>query len=215
MSGLSTTEEKRDTVQRLSIGYPHLGEASSGLVDFLFGEAKSKYDAGRERSKALDAKAGTLITIVTTGFGAFAILGDPTKIGAGPLAIPGLVALGAAFVFALMAQIPRDVFFPELSFYVSLDLVNDPVNEVRVKYELTRSWLRDADVNDRTSVAKKRLLNISTGALGIGLAALTLNFAFPFSGEKPVPTFQVILRGTPIPSAIPSTLSAPTPTPTR
>ena len=196
-------DEKEVTALRIATGYPGLHSKNTAVVDLLFDEAKSKYDAGRERSKALDAKAGTLITIVTTGFGAFAILGDPGKLGTGPPVVVGLLALGFAFVMALLAQLPRDVFFPELSLYVSLPTVTNPANAVRVKYELTRSWIRDAAVNDRTSLAKKRLLNMSTTALGVGLAALAVNFAFPISGAKPLPTFQVIVT-TPAPSAKPA-----------
>jgi len=70
-----------DTRERIETGYPGLHPTNTATVDLLYTEAKSRYDANRERSKTLDGKAGTLITIITTGFGAFAILGDPAKIG--------------------------------------------------------------------------------------------------------------------------------------
>jgi len=200
-SGLATDPEKDATLRRITTGYPGLLGAPSTTVDLLYSEAKSKYDAGRDRSKALDAKAGTLITIITTGFGAFAILGDPAKLGLNGWVIVGLVAFAVAFFFALMAQVPRDVQFPEISLYASLPLVKDPKNAVRIKYELTRSWLRDADANDRAGFAKRRLLNLSTALVGVGLASLTLNYILAPSGEKPIPTVRVLLQ----PSSPPTT----------
>jgi hypothetical protein len=199
-SGLATDQEKADTLARITTGYPGLLGAPSATVDLLYAEAKSKYDAGRARSQALDAKAGTLITIITTGFGAFAILGDPAKLGLSAWIVLGLVAFAAAFILALVAQVPRDVQFPEVSMYASLALVKDPRNSIRVKYELTRSWLRDADANDRAGFAKRRLLNFSTALVGVGLAALTLNYTLAPSGEKPVPTVRVILEPTSLPT---------------
>ena len=112
----------------------------------------------------------------------------------------GLIAFAAAFILALVAQVPRDVQFPEVSMYASLALVKDPKNSIRVKYELTRSWLRDADANDRAGFAKRRLLNFSTALVGVGLAALTLNYTLAPSGEKPVPTVRVILEPTSLPT---------------
>jgi hypothetical protein len=199
-SQLATDAEKAQTTERIETGYLSLHESASNAVDLLYAEAKSKYDAGCERYKALDAKAGTLITIVTTGFGAFAILGDPAKLGPNPWVVVGLLALALAFVCAVIAQLPRDVQFPELSLYVSVPTVSNRSNAIRIKYELVRSWVRDADANDQTCVTKKRLLDIATTLLGIGLAALTLNYTLPPAAEKPIPTVRVILQPTSAPA---------------
>jgi hypothetical protein len=191
-----------DTRERIETGYPGLHPTNTATVDLLYTEAKSRYDANRERSKTLDGKAGTLITIITTGFGAFAILGDPAKIGTTTTwVIVGLFAFAAAFVLALVAQRPSDVQFPNLSVYVNLGVVTNPANAIRVKYELTRAWLRDAEQSNRSTLVKGRLLNAATAFIGIGLASLTLNYIFASPGEKPVPTVRVILQ--------PSTLPAP------
>ncbi len=195
-SGLATKEERADTVKRITTGYPGLLGAPSATVDLLYAEAKSKFDAGRERSRALDAKAGTLITIISTGVGVFAILGDPSKLGVNAWVIVALAAFAAGFFFALMAQVPRDVQFPEISMYATLLLVRDPKNAIRIKYELTRSWLRDADATDRAGFAKRRLINLSTTFVGVGLAALIGNYFLAGTGEKPVPTVHVILQAT-------------------
>lgn len=187
----------------IETGYPGLHPVNGAAVDLLFDESKAKYDAGRERWKALDAKAGTLITIVSTGFGAFAILGDPAKLGSNPWVAAGLIALATAFLVALVAQIPREAQFPDLSHYVSLQMVKNPANAVRIKYELARSWVRDAYANDRACVSKARLLYVSTILLGIGLAALTLNYTLPPAAQKPIPTIRVIVQPSPSPLASP------------
>ena len=205
-SGLATDKERDDSFRQITTGYPGLYSNDNPAVDLLFTEAKAKYESGRDRYKALDAKAGTLITIVTTGFGAFAILGDPGKLGPNVWVVIGLIALAIAFIFALISQLPRPVYFPELSMYVQLALVKKAENAVRIKYELTRIWVRDADANDRACIAKARLLNISTTLLGVGLAALTLNYTLPPANQKPVPTIRVLLASpTPTPGPAPST----------
>jgi hypothetical protein len=80
--------------------------------------------------------------------------------------------------------------------YATLLLVRDPKNAIRIKYELTRSWLRDADATDRAGFAKRRLINLSTTFVGVGLAALIGNYFLAGTGEKPVPTVHVILQAT-------------------
>lgn len=199
-SGLASDTEKQATFKRIHDDYPGLYSNDNATVELLYTEAKAKYESSRDRFKQLDGKAGTLITIVTTGFGAFAILGDPGKLGQNAWVGAGLLALAVSFVFALIAQVPRSIHFPELSTYVALDTVKYAGHAVRIKYELTRSWVRDADTSDRACAAKARLLNISTALLGIGLAALTLNYALPPASEKPVPTVRVLLS-TPMPAA--------------
>jgi len=47
------------------------------------------------------------------------------------------------------------------------------------------------------------LLNFSTALVGVGLAALTLNYTLAPSGEKPVPTVRVILEPTSLPNDAP------------
>jgi hypothetical protein len=191
---LATLQERVDTRDRIETRYAALIDTGGKPVDVLFDEAKDAYDAGRERLKGLDAKAGTLIGIVTTGFGAIAILGDPSKTPKhGAWLTIGLVALAVAFVLALLSLVPRTARFPSLSHYALPKTVANPSNEPRIKLDLTEAWLRAGRENERAAYQKARLLVAATVALGIGLASLAANYSIGTGGEKPVPTIRVIL----------------------
>jgi hypothetical protein len=77
---LATAQERVATRERLEEQYRWLTVEDSDAATFLLGEAKAAFDATRDGIKNLDAKAGTLIGIVTTGLGAIALLGDASKL---------------------------------------------------------------------------------------------------------------------------------------
>lgn len=190
---LATLEERQKTRERIETKYRRLRDPHGAPVDVLFAEAKAAYDAGRDRLKQLDAKAGTLIGIVTTGFGAIALLGDPSKMPKNGVWLSlGLVALAIAFAFALFSLVPRTSEFPSLSDYVLPSTVANPSNAPRIKLDLTEAWLRAGNQDDRAAFAKARLLILATAALGIGLGALAANYSIGKDGQKPVPTIRVI-----------------------
>jgi hypothetical protein len=190
---LASLPERVATRRRIEADYAQLVQPDGKPVDVLYEEAKRAFDAGRERIKNLEAKAGTLIGIVTTGFGAIALLGDPTKVPSHGLWLGiGLVALAVAFVCALLSLAPRPVRFPSLSHYALPNTVANVDNEPRIKLDLVEAWLRAGLADERTSFEKARLLAASTILLAIGLFALGANYSIK-DGEKPTPTIRVIL----------------------
>jgi hypothetical protein len=191
---LASLPDRVNTRHRIETDYARLTDAEGKPVDVLYDEAKRAFDAGRERIKQLEAKAGTLIGIVTTGFGAFALLGDPSKVPKNGFWLAlGLVAFGIAFLAALLSLAPRPVRFPSLSHYLLPRTVANSDNEPRIKLDLTEAWLRASLADERTGFVKARLLIFATIALGVGLFALGANYSIP-SGEKPTPTVRVILE---------------------
>lgn len=177
-------------------------------IDFLFTEAKTAADEARGRITALEAKAGTLIGIVTTGLGAIAFLGDPSKLGKrdAPVII-AVAALGLAFAGALGALVPRRTGFPGLEPYAGNAILYDSDNAPRIKYDLLPRWLRAARESNATSRDKGRLLIAATALLGIALGALTYNF---ITQQPPLtPTVRVLVA--PDTGASPVPVSTATP----
>jgi|GEM_PF-6715859 hypothetical protein len=190
---LATPDERADTRERIERDLVRLRDPKGSPIDVLYAEAKASYDAGRERLKQLEAKAGTLIGIVTTGFGAIAILGDPSKTPKNGIWLSiGLIALAIAFMCALLSVRPSLSDFPSLSHYVLPETVANPSNAPRIKYDLTEAWLRDARTGERLAFTKARFLVVSTAALGVGLGALAANYSIGGDEHKPVPTIRVI-----------------------
>lgn len=191
---LATLPERIDRRHYLEKEYGRLLDPKGSPVDVLFTEAKAAYDANRERLKVLESKAGTLIGIVTTGFGAIALLGDPSKTPkSGWWLTIALLALAIAFTTALWSLRPGTSDVPSLSHYLLVETVANPSNAPRIKFDLAVAWVRDARQLEQKGFAKSRLVLISTAALGIGIGALAANYATATGGEKPSPTIRVIL----------------------
>jgi hypothetical protein len=198
----STVPERRDTLKDLMHRYGAFSAATTPTVDALLAEVKTAYDLSRDRIKAIEAKATTLIGIVTTGLGALAILGDPTKVPSrGVWLAAALVAFAVAFMTALLAIAPRASEYPDLSLYALRSTVMDATNAARVKFDFSQQLLGSVLDNNRASFIKGKLVVSGTALLGVGLAALILNYATP-GGEKPAPTLNVIVS-TPAPSSSP------------
>lgn len=188
----ATPEELQAKKQELTTHMDAFINAYTDAIDLLFTEAKAAAEEARGRVAALEAKAGTLIGIVTTGLGAIAFLGDPAKFGRrdGPV-IVAVAALGLAFAAALGSLVPRRTGYPSLEPYASNATLYDDDNAPRIKYDLLPRWLRVARENNATSRDKGRLLIAATALLGIALGALTYNF---ISAEPPLtPTVRVLL----------------------
>lgn len=195
---LASAAFREATRTRLERDYANLTKANKDAVDFAFDESKASYDLTRERFKTLDGKGGTLTGIVTTGLGAIAVLGDPSKIPAhGFWLYLSLAAFCVALVAAVFSLAPRGVANPDLSPYVSPPTLANPDNLARVKTELARAWLRDAATVEHANREKSRRLRIATGTLVIGVAALVANYAFAKPEEKPVPTLRIIVAASP------------------
>jgi hypothetical protein len=189
--GLAKPEVRLAHKERIESRYSSLTAKNANVVEVLFIEAKSAYASSRDRLTALDGKAATLIGIVTTGFGAIALLGDPSKMPSrGVWTVAALAALAAAFGLALASLAPRPAAYPALSNYNVLELVINPSNEARVKFDLTEAWLRDAQQNAAAGRKKSLLLKLSIAALVAALLALATNYIL--SGEKPTPSVRVI-----------------------
>jgi hypothetical protein len=193
-STLASEAERYKTKQTLD-GYAGLTQQDGDAAEFIFRESKSAYDLARDRLKILDGKAGTLIGIVTTGFGAIAILGDPARVPShGFWLYVSLFFLAVAFVFGLLSLAPRGANSPDLSYYVLDEILHNPANTVRIKFDLAQAWLRDAASVEFASIVKGSRLLAGTVALFFGIIALAVNYITAAPGEKPVPTIKVILQ---------------------
>jgi hypothetical protein len=190
---------RRAVLADLETRYADFTGGATGPVDALLTEVKVAHELTRDRIKTIESKAGTLIGIVTTGLGALAILGDPTKVPSHGIWFSfALVAFAAAFVAAMLALAPRSAEYPDLSVYALRKTVQDPANAPRMKYDFTTQLLGTVLTNNRTSLLKGKLVSAATALLGIGLASLTLNYALASPSEKPAPTIHVI-QETPVP----------------
>ena len=192
---------------RIERAYNALGTENAAAVDFLYGEAKEAYAAGTERIRVLEGKAGTLIGIVTTGFGFITLIGDPTKVlSKSPPVIAALTALALAFAFALASLYPRKIDVPNLSLYALRDTLGDPSNEPRIKFDLIEPLLRAGARNVDVARDKALFLITATILLGLGLLALGVNFMTAKSPGALTPTLRVITATEPpaSPAAVPA-----------
>jgi hypothetical protein len=197
---LATVVERLGTKSRIE-SYRTLNAKNGNVVEALFGEAKAAFAASRDRLSALDAKAATLIGIVTTGFGAIALLGDPSHSPSrGVWMAVALIALATGFFLALASMAPQPAPYPALSNYNLLETVTNPANEARVKFEITEAWMRDTNENLLKAHQKGQLLLASIVALVVALSSLGVNYIV--AKEKPEAAVRVIF-GTPQP--VPST----------
>ncbi len=197
-STLASSQVREASRIRLETDYAKLTATNKDATDFAFDQSKASYDLARERFKALDGKGGTLTGIVTTGLGAIAVLGDPSKIPAhGFWLYLSLAAFCGALIAAAFSLAPRGVANPDLSPYVSPGTLANVDNLARIKTELARAWLRDTATVEHANQEKSARLRIATGALVIGVAALVANYALAKPEEKPVPTLRVIVTASP------------------
>jgi hypothetical protein len=195
MATLASPNERRETEERLKADYAALNDDSKEAVDLLFDEGKVLYDLARDRFKTLDGKAATLIGIVTTGFGAIALLGDPTKIPShGFWLAAALAAFIACFISALWSLSPRGTATPDPSYYLSTGSVAAKNSEVRIKFDLSIAWIRDAaSIEHATNEKGSRLLKALV-LLFAGVVCLGINYLSAAPAEKPVPTVRVLLQ---------------------
>jgi hypothetical protein len=198
---LPPEHDRRAEGARLATDYPEL-TAQAAAVDVLYTEAKEAYQTERDRFKALDDKASTLLGIVTTGLGAVSILGDPSKAPDRNLWFAiALVSFGLAFALALAAHMPRGADTPALKGYALQSTLAVPDNAVRIKYDLTLAWLRDRGTTIAANQRKARLLLFTTALLAVGLLALALNFVL---AQPPAnsPAIRVMIVPTPTSSPV-------------
>jgi hypothetical protein len=200
MATLASPEELQKTEVRLSRDYATLNNDSKDAVNLLLSEGKGLYDLAHDRFKALDGKAVTIIGIVTTGFGAIAILGDPTKIPAqGAWFITALLAFVGCFICALWSLLPRGAANPDPSYYLSPKTVASKDSAVRITFDLSIAWMRDAASIEHATIQKGRRLLAAVVLLFVGVTALALNYLTAKPAEKPVPTVRVLLQSAPKP----------------
>jgi hypothetical protein len=189
------------TQHLLETDYAAIRADRAAAVDVLYTEAKGGYDLARERNKVLEGKAGTLITIVTTGFGAIALIGDPSKgVQRNGAVIVALTSLAMAFFAALGALVPRRTDYPLLAQYASAEILAKNDNAARIKFDLIGSWLQGQRRNNAAARDKGRLLFGATLLLGLGLGALAYNFSTVERPASLTPTIRVILSPEPSPS---------------
>lgn len=188
-------EACKATQRRIERDYRSLGPESSDAVNLLLTQAQKNADIVSDRLKGLDGKATTLIGIVTTGVGAFALFSDPSK--APPRTIflySGLAALLLSLVLSLIALLPRPAPYPDLDDYLFSDTVRDAANAPRIKFDLAGAWSRDADAINRSTGLKGRLLIWAIIALSVGVSLLAFNYveaggiAAPAVTGSPSPT---------------------------
>ncbi|GAC1312166.1 MAG: hypothetical protein NVS2B3_18130 [Vulcanimicrobiaceae bacterium] len=196
-STLASLDARIETKKRIEADYASITVASEKTVDVLLEQSRAAYDLVQARLTALDGKAGTLIGVVTTGFGAIALIGDPSKIPThGVWLVLALLALGVAFVAALCSLAPRGAQNPDVSAYLLAVTASDANNASRIKFDLAEAWVRDAAVLEHATIVKGRRLLTGTLALFFGVATLAVNYLSASPGEKPVPTFRVIVEPT-------------------
>jgi hypothetical protein len=134
---LASAQVRADTKTRIETSYASLNAHNGDATELLLEQARAVYDLARDRFKTLDGKAGTLIGIVTTGFGALAILGDPTKVPShGVWIVLAMIALGFGFICALSSLVPRGSQNPDLSPYLWRDTVANNANVPRIRFDL-------------------------------------------------------------------------------
>jgi hypothetical protein len=196
-------EKRRGEQARIERRFGPLTAKNSATVDFLYAEAKETYATGAERIKVLEGKAGTLIGIVTTGFGFITLIGDPTKVvSKSTPVIVALAALALAFVAALGALFPRRIEFPDLSSYALRDTVANPSNGPRIKFDLIEPLLDAGSRNVDIARSKAYLLIAATVLVGLGLLALGVNFMTAKAPGALTPTIRVITATEPPASPI-------------
>jgi hypothetical protein len=197
---LASAKFRVDTKDRLESKYATLNAHNGEATDLLLQQARSVYDLARDRFKGLDSKAGTLIGIVTTGFGALAILGDPTKVPAhGAWIVIAMIALGVGFLCALSSLVPRGAQNPDLSPYLWRDTLQNNANVPRIRFDLAAAWVRDAAAVEAATIVKGRWLFAGAAALFVAIIALVINYAIATPTDKPAPTIRVILQS-PVPT---------------
>lgn len=194
MATFASSEELRETEARLKREYADLHDHSKDAVDLLFDEAKGLYNLARDRFKTLDGKAATLIGIVTTGFGAIAILGDPSKVPShGIWLYTALAAFITSFIAALWALRPQGTDTPDPSYYLSTDLVASKDSMVRIKFDLSIAWMRDTASIEHATEQKAARLLAALALLFVGIVSLGINYLSASPAEKPIPSVRVFL----------------------
>jgi hypothetical protein len=194
-SKLASAQYRADTKRRIETNYATLNARNGDATDLLLQQARAVYDLARDRFKTLDGKAGTLIGIVTTGFGALAILGDPTKVPSHGVWIGiAMSALGTGFICALSSLAPRGSQNPDLSPYLWRDTLQNNANVPRIRFDLAAAWVRDAASVEEATIVKGRRLFAGAIALFIAIIALVINYAIATPADKPTPTIRVILQ---------------------
>jgi hypothetical protein len=197
---LASAKYRAETKRRIEADYATLNAHNGDATDLLLREAHAVYDLARDRFKSLDGKAGTLIGIVTTGFGALAILGDPNKVPShGAWIVLAMLALGAGFLCALKSLVPRGSQNPDLSPYLWRDTLQNNANVPRIRFDLAAAWVRDAASVELATIVKGRWLLAGAIALLIAIVALVINYALATPADKPAPTIRVILQS-PVPA---------------
>jgi hypothetical protein len=192
---LASAEFRAETKTRIETKYAVLNARNGDASDLLLQQARAVYDLARDRFKALDGKAGTLIGIVTTGFGALAILGDPTKVPAhGVWIVLAMISLGTGFICALISLVPRGSQNPDLSPYLWLSTVQNNSNVPRLRFDLAAAWVRDAASVETATIVKGRWLFAGACALFIAIISLVINYALATPADKPTPTIRVLLQ---------------------
>ncbi len=194
---LATFSERSDTRKRLEQQYRWLTVDESDATAFLLAEAKAAFDATRDGIKSLDAKAGSLIGIVTTGLGAIALLGDASKVpDRTPFLYFGLFLLAVALFAAVLALPTRGFPVPRLSNYALLSTLAVNDNKARIQFELIESWLQDTRRAEAIAGGKARLLLIAAFTIVLGVLFLTVNWALGASSPAPSqPTTVRLLQG--------------------
>jgi hypothetical protein len=179
---LATIRERVETRTRLEATYQALTSEEEGAVGFLFNEVKAAFETTQDGIKNLDAKAGSLVGIVTTGLGALALLGDGSKLpGKTPFLFIGLGLLALALFAAVLALPTRGLLLPNLSTYALLSTLGVEDNRVRIQFELIEAWLQDIRRARAIAGGKARLLLISAFAIVFGVLSLTVNWAIGIS----------------------------------
>lgn len=192
---LASAQRRVDTKRRIETNYSTLNARNGDATDLLLQQARAVYDLARDRFKVLDGKAGTLIGIVTTGFGALAILGDPNKVPSrGPWIILAMGALGTGFICALISMLPRGAQSPDLSPYLWRDTLQNNANVPRIRFDLAAAWVRDAASIEIATMAKGRWLFAGAITLLIAIAALLINYTIATPADRLTPTVRVILQ---------------------
>jgi hypothetical protein len=192
---LASAQYRAKTKRRIETDYATLNARNGDAADLLLQEARAIYDLARDRFKTLDGKAGTLIGIVTTGFGALAILVDPTKVPShGIWIVLAMIALGAGFISALSSLVPRGSQNPDLSPYLWRDTLQNNANVPRIRFDLAAAWVRDAASVEAATIVKGRRLFVGAIALFIAIIMLVINYAIATPADKPTPTIRVILQ---------------------
>ncbi len=147
------------------------------------------FDVARDGIKNIDLKAATLITLVSAGLGAVALLGDTSKLPARtPYLYWGLGVLALALFTAVGSLLTRPLSYPQMSPYALPGTLVPPDAKTRVALELTEAWLRDTSAANRIAAGKARLFAFSASLVILGVFLLVGNFALGTSAPVPVST---------------------------